>query len=264
MLKSRKGVAKPQPEMPLSLYAANGLLQCAFDSEVVSSFRRMVTDLEYNGGLPQRIAVVSALKGEGVSYTTLALGTTLANDIGRSVCVVELNWLTPGMMALLSPQPEDTAKQKRRQSSSLTPRVVVPQLADHPGIAQVLDGKADLDAVIIPTSQANLSLLPAGNLPFERQPAMARSTQLRNMIDVLTQRFDHLLLDIPALRASSDAMALASLGEACLVVVRHGITSTNTVKLALDDVKHLRMLGVVLNQVKIRMPRWIRGMIPQE
>jgi len=47
-------------------------------------------------------------------------------------------------------------------------------------------------------------------------------------------------------------------------VVRHGVTSTSSVQLALDTVKHLPMLGVILNQVSIKTPRWIRALIPQE
>jgi Mrp family chromosome partitioning ATPase len=64
--------------------------------------------------------------------------------------------------------------------------------------------------------------------------------------------------------SSSDAVALASLGSACCVVVQQGVTPINSVRLALDEIKHLPMLGVVLNQVRINTPNWVRNFLPQE
>jgi hypothetical protein len=36
------------------------------------------------------------------------------------------------------------------------------------------------------------------------------------------------------------------------------------VRRALDDVKHLTMLGVVLNQARMTLPNWIGAFVPQE
>jgi Mrp family chromosome partitioning ATPase len=48
------------------------------------------------------------------------------------------------------------------------------------------------------------------------------------------------------------------------MVVRHGVTATPSVQRALDDVRHLKQLGIILNQVSIKTPRWLRTLIPQE
>jgi Mrp family chromosome partitioning ATPase len=48
------------------------------------------------------------------------------------------------------------------------------------------------------------------------------------------------------------------------MVVRQGVTPTPSVQRALDQVKHLRQLGIVLNQVTIKTPSWLRMLIPQE
>jgi Mrp family chromosome partitioning ATPase len=110
----------------------------------------------------------------------------------------------------------------------------------------------------------NLALLPAGDLSPAQRPAMARSDTLRTCIARLSRRFDHILLDIPAILATSDAIALASLGAACCVVVRQGITPVSNVRRALDDIKHLSILGVLLNQNRTVLPRWVNALIPQE
>ena len=88
----------------LSVRAANGALQRTFDADVIQSMRYMATELTLNSKLPPRVALIAALHGEGVTHTAVALGLTLANDTGTNVCVIELNWWSPGMITLLDPK----------------------------------------------------------------------------------------------------------------------------------------------------------------
>ncbi|NJO82711.1 MAG: CpsD/CapB family tyrosine-protein kinase, partial [Blastochloris sp.] len=72
------------------------------------------------------------------------------------------------------------------------------------------------------------------------------------------------LLDIPAVLYTSDSIALASFSQSVALVTRQGVTPMNAVKSALDEIKHLPVLGVLLNQVRIYTPRLIQHFIPQE
>ncbi|MCA9925602.1 MAG: hypothetical protein KC421_24695, partial [Anaerolineales bacterium] len=72
------------------------------------------------------------------------------------------------------------------------------------------------------------------------------------------------LLDIPALLATSDAIPLASLSSGSCLVIKQGVTSIENVRLALDDIAHLNMLGVILNQAVIKTPKLFLRFIPQE
>lgn len=243
---------------PLSIISAAGDELYVFPAEIVASVRHLVTSLACDGGVPARLSVVSALREEGVTHTALALATVLANDTAERVCAVELNWWTPGMLELLS---HDDASRRKSNSSE---RTLPAALANRPRLAEVITGKATLDSALINTSLPNLSLLPAGDLPLEQRPTAARGTTLRGVIDELSTRFDHLILDIPAVLATSDAIALASLGDASALVVRHGLTPTQSVQLALDDIKHLKMLGVILTKAKYHTPRFILDWVPQE
>ncbi|MEI6180586.1 MAG: CpsD/CapB family tyrosine-protein kinase [Chloroflexales bacterium] len=263
----KKKIHSPiQHGAPLTLNAANGTLQRTFDAEIVDHFRRMTTDLICTGGLPRRIVVTSAIHGEGVTYTVLALATTLASDTADRFCVVDLNWWAPGIIAQFDPAHRE--KTGRRRRTALPPSAPASEslaaLRKRPGIAQVVAGTVSLDAALIPTGLPNLCLLPAGDLRPKDRPVMARSAGLHTLFDDLRERFDYLLLDVPAILTSSDTIALASLGDACCLVVRHGVTSTPTVQRALDQIKHLKMLGIILNQVTIKTPAWLRMLIPQE
>lgn len=256
----------PQSGMPdsaLSLQSSDGIQLIVFPPAVVEGFRRMVTSLTCQSPLPSRIALVATLREEGVTYSTLALATVLANDLGARVCAVELNWWSPGMQALLAGQPAIAPRRGWRRPGAPVP-ARSPVLPDSPGLAGVLADTATIDEALIATGLPHLALLPAGDLRAAQRPAMARSATLKACLDRLAQRFDYLLLDIPALAATSDAMALASLGAACCVIIRQGVTPMSQVQRALNDVKHLSMLGIVMNRIHIKSPHWIQAVLPQE
>lgn len=207
-----------------------------FPAEVIEAYRHMVTRLIQDGGMRGRLAVVSALRGEGVTFSSLAMATTLSHDFPQSVCYVDLNWWWP-------------APQMTKLSRS------------SPGIAGILNEAIELEDGLVKTGFSNLSLLPAGNLDPARRPVVARSTPLKETLARLSDQFDTLILDIPAILSTSDSMALASLGEGCVLVVQQGVSATTSVKRALDNVAHLSMIGVVMNRVRVATPSRLRQWI---
>jgi hypothetical protein len=262
-------------ESALTLRTADGAPLYTFPGPVISSMRHLETSLMYKGALPARIAMVSALRQEGVTYNTLALATTLAYDLAVRVCVVELNWWSPGIRTEPIPEDENSETKPRKLRRAKKPKVdssttavesqeTAIQLSSTTGLAAVLMGNTTLDEALIQTALPNLMLLPAGDLPLSQRPAIARHDMLKACIKQLSRRFDHILLDVPAILGTSDAIALASLSTACCVVVRQGVTPMSQVRRALDDVKHLTMLGVILNQARMSLPNWVGAFVPQE
>ncbi len=244
----------------LTLRLADGKVAYTFSPETITSLRRMLTSLMYQSTLPKSIACIAALREEGVTYTSLAMATTLASDINAKVCVVELNWCTPSMHVYLEGQSPVPAAKRNKSKETVEPATI----PNTQGIGAVLRNVVTLDQALVRTSLPNLSLLPAGNVPLNDRSALARSAQLKACIEALQEQFDYVILDVPAISLTSDAVALASLSEAVCLVVQQGVTPANTVKLALDEVKHRQVLGVILNQVTIRTPRWILNLLPQE
>lgn len=244
----------------LTLMSADGSVLASFTPELVQEYRRMLTGLSFRSALPQRLALVAALRGEGVTYTSLVMATTLASDLDCSICVVELNWWSPGMQ-------DQLAGRKRIKRKKMQHNTILPE--SHPvlqsqGVAGILSGKVTVDEALIPTNLANLHLLPAGAVTPELRSPVARSAELGEVLDSLTRRFNHLIFDLPAVRATSDAVALVSHCDAACVVARQGVTPVAQVRLALDEIKHITMLGVILNRTRTSTPRWIYNMIPQE
>jgi len=238
----------------------------AYSAEITNALRRAITQLSYQERLPARLAVVSALREEGVTYTALALAAILANDLDVRVCAVELNWWTPGMQAAVA-EPQEEPRRRwpfRWRRPKVVPSVEQDNSVEVAGLGGILSGALSLDTALLPTSLPNLWLLPAGRIAAKHRPIVARSAELRGLIQYLSRRYDHIILDVPAILATSDSVALASLADACFLVVRQGVTPVNMVRQALDNISHLDIKGVVLNRTRTRTPRWIYGFLPQE
>jgi Mrp family chromosome partitioning ATPase len=222
----------------LVLPTADGVPIMNVPADVVNALRHMMTRLNHRSTFPSRLALVAAQRGEGVTYLSRALGLTMAHDLAASICVVEVNWWWP------APLPE------RGVNSD--------------GLAAVISGQTALDDALLFTTRPNLALLPAGHVNNIDRPAVARSAALRQTLKELSGRFDHLILDVPAVLATSDAIPLASLADGCCLVIRQNVTSTENVRLALDDVQHMPILGVVMNQAQTAIPAWLLKYIPQD
>ena len=233
--RSKKQEIEKRPS--LILPAQDGTPFMTFPAAVVDPLRQMVARVSRNQLFPKRLTLMASLREEGVTYLSQALATTMAGDMEVSVCAVELNWWQPSDM--------------------------FPNGSEKGGLAAVLTGETTLDEAIIQTGLPNLSILPAGNIAVEKRARFAHSAILKETLAQLDDQFDYILLDVPAILAMHDAIPLASLGTAACLIVRQGVTSIEDARLALDDVDHLPILGVIMNQVELKTPSVLLKYIPQ-
>lgn len=232
--KKQEGTEIPDLLLPMG----DGTPGYQFSGITIDNMRAMINRIKRSGEFPARLAIVSALRQEGVTYISQALATTLAHDTTQKVCIVDVNWWWPSPTDLVA--------------------------VDNPGLAGVISGEASLDEIIAPSGWSNLALVPAGSVPRHLRPVMARSHALKEVLDELAKRYDHLILDVPAIQSTSDAIPLASLADACCVVIQHGVTTIEDISQALDEVTHIKMLGVILNRVKLSTPEKILKYIPMK
>lgn len=259
MGRARNGAtADLQTETAIELYARGSNTRCVFDVSIVSSLRRMLTSVVYQSTLPRTLAFTSALRGEGVTYTSLATSATLAHDLAARVCVVDLNWWTPGIERYLT-----TAENHKTQARRSSAPIEEPRRLSR-GIAAMIHDAAPLETTLVTTNYENLDVLPAGKLTPAQRAVVARSDVLANIIKTLHNRYDHVILDVPAVRLTSDAVALVSLADAVALVVRQGVTPSSDVKQALDELKHLPVIGIVMNQNTFATPNWLYSLVVPE
>jgi len=223
-------------------------------------------------GMPERLALTSALIGEGVTYITRSLAAAIAYDTDASVVIVDCTFRRP-----VAEERKD--KRGRSAKSPSAPRIessdgqpdgqlpppdtngATAEAPRHLTLADAIENDASLDDIIIETSNPRLSMVQAGAVPVARRPALAQGRPLASLLDQLDERFDHVLLDLPPVLASSDAMNLSQLADAYVLVVRQGSTSEGQVEAALDELQGGETLGVILNRFDSNIPRRLRRLV---
>jgi Mrp family chromosome partitioning ATPase len=227
---------KIESQVPeLVVRSPDGETWAAFPWTVVDQMRRLISRMGRKEAAPSRLSFVAALRQEGVTYVSWAYATTLAYDVETSVCLVDLNWWWPSDMFSKVP--------------------------DCGGLAAVLTKQTTLSEATVNSGIPNLAILPAGDLSLHERALFSRSTVLKETIMELAASYDHLVLDIPSVLASPDAIPLASLGDACCFVIHQGVTSLTDVKTALSDLDHLPQLGAVMNKFHLDTPRLIQRFV---
>jgi Mrp family chromosome partitioning ATPase len=213
-------------------------------SRTASALRFLLARVQTGGQpIPGRIALTSALRGEGVTFITRSLASIIAYDTEASVAIVDLNWELP------------KSGKPRRRRRKRTPEETRPTLAD------AVEHDASIDEIIETTTNPRLSLVSAGPLPLARRPGVAGGRALERVVDELGTRFDHLLFDLPPVLASSDAIQLAQLSHVYALVVLQGVTPESQIEAATRELTGVTPLGVILNGFDSKVPQFLRRVV---
>ena len=170
------------------------------------------------------ILVTSTNPEEGKTTTSINIATSIARE-GSEVILVDADLRRPNLHRIF-------------------------ELGERDGLTHLLLGKATLEEVAVRTRIAGLRVIPAGVLPSD-PPMLLRSKRMREVIAELAETADVVFFDSPPLLAVTDAMIVASLVDAVLLVVESDRTRTGPMKLALQAVKlaNPKFIGTVLNKV---------------
>ena len=184
----------------------------------------------HDQGVPSSIAVTSALSGEGVTFISRALAGVLSEDVGRRTCLVSANWW----------------------STDAT------QSTDGDGLAGVIRDDRPVEDVLIKTKSDCLSLIESGSLPEVERMALSTTRAMSVVMAELRPLFDHVVIDLPATSTSTAAMNFAAAADASLLVARQQMVRADQVQVAASDLQHTRLLGVVLNDFHLSMPKAVQ------
>lgn len=207
-------------------------------AKLTTSVRYLVARLqnERDSELPKAIGFTSTLSGEGVSVLAKTFATVLANDTGHNVCLVDLNWWTFDERTY---RPDDAVY----------------------GVYETLWMDKPLDSVLLDFPTDRFAYLPAGSAPSSVLPTLAQHPRLPEVIAELAGRFDHLVLDLPAVMATSDAISLSQFSDQVVLVVQQGVAARSEVQSALDDLGDTRPVAAVLNKTRSSIPKFVRRVI---
>lgn len=192
----------------------------SYVAEQYRSLRGRIDSLSSQRPL-KTLAITSANAGEGKSTCAVNLATVTAMSVGRKVLLIDC----------------DLRRPKVHWTLGLQPQV---------GLAEILLNQATVDQAIQKLPGVNLDVLAARTIPPNPSELLA-STEMRRLLDEVSDRYDRIILDTPACLGLPDAKSVSEICDGLVMVVRASVTAKEEVQAALDILDRRRVVGLVLN-----------------
>jgi capsular exopolysaccharide synthesis family protein len=195
-------------------------------SEVAESYRAVRTAVHFGvpAGQARTIVVTSPTPGDGKSTLASNLAISMA-QAGKRTLLLDADFRRPVQHRMF-------------------------ELKDESGLTAVLAGQEPLSKAIRRTVVEGLDLLPAGPLPLNPSELL-NGDSFASILEELTQKYDHIILDCPPVIAVTDARILGAVCDLSLLVLRAGKTTRQGAEMARTGLLSVgsRLLGVVVNDV---------------
>ncbi len=209
-----------------NVFNADRLLALDSRSSVAEAYRVLRTSvlLSSTEKPPKIILITSGQPGEGKTTTAVNTAISLA-QLGSSVLIIDCDLRKPSVHKVLG--------------------------VDHVvGLSTYLSRRGELDDVILKLPIENLSVLTSGRIP--PNPAeMISSARMREMLAMLSEQYDHIIIDSPPLLKVTDPVILSTLADGVILVVHGGKSSRDVLRRTRQElsIAGARIFGVVLNNI---------------
>ena len=224
-------VAHPRPVQGHS--SSQHLMVAYHPLSILSESYRIIHTmlLAYSEKPPQVILLTSAHPGEGKTVTTVNLAITLAQS-GHTVVVIDADLRKGSCHTLLGQH-------------------------NQRGLSQILTDSLTLEEGLQVPLVAGFSFLPRGAI-VPNPAVLLRSHRMKEVVEVLRERFDFVLIDSAPAIAVSDAAVLSQLSDGVLLIIRGQRTTTEAARRVVErlEAMHAQILGVVLNGIDMRNPAY--------
>ncbi|MDM1248689.1 polysaccharide biosynthesis tyrosine autokinase [Acinetobacter sp. R933-2] len=119
-----------------------------------------------------------------------------------------------------------------------------------PGLTELLSGQSTLAQTVFKTQVDNLDFIARGknqNNPSE----MLSSTQFKELLEQLSQQYDHIILDTPPVLAVTDGIIISQYAGVNLVVARYAKTQIKELELTINRFEQAgsKVNGIILNDI---------------
>ncbi len=171
------------------------------------------------------IVILSAVPGEGKTFTSLNLAISIAMERNTTALLVDTDVTNPSLSRLFN-------------------------LDNEPGLLDVLsDDTLDVGNIIHNTNISSLSVIPAGQSnPYAAE--LLSSKRMYQFVNEIVERYSDriVLFDAPPILATSHASVLAQIAGQIMIVVEAGKTLETTIKDAVSKIDSDKVVGLILNK----------------
>lgn len=202
----------------------DGTLPDPKDFHSKEALRKLRTNLRFASvdNPPRSIVVSSSAPGEGKSTVSANLARVIAKS-GEPVVLIDADLRRPVV-----------AKEFGIDGSV--------------GLSQLIAGAVEMDDVLHQTQHANLSILPAGQIPPNPSELLG-SQRMRDIVRTLAEKY-FVVIDAPPILAVTDAVLLSRHSDGAILVAVPGRTRVEGLSRAIDSITGVQghVLGVVMNR----------------
>ncbi|MFH1748571.1 MAG: polysaccharide biosynthesis tyrosine autokinase [Planctomycetota bacterium] len=198
-------------------------------SLVSEAFRQIRANLVFSGPAEsqQTLLITSPGPGNGKTATAINLAVTLANA-GERVLLVDCNFRRPAI------------RQAFKDTRSA-------------GLSNILIGQATLEEAATETDVANLFVLTSGPMP----PTPGELLGSKYMLELIKQtrsKYQRVIFDGPPVLLISDALVVATLVDAVIVVARAADSTKGGLRRAREQLERIgaHVIGAILNGAAAR------------
>lgn len=192
---------------------------------VAESYRRLYANITYLPieGKCRKIAISSAIAGEGKTTVSVNLAITLAQNMNEArILLIDTDLRKPGVELML------------------------PKGSQRRGLSEFLSG-ADKEPNIVASSVVGLSVLYAGEF-FENPTRLISSERMAALFNYCEDKFDYIILDTPALEVSSEALLMKKYISGYVLVAKSKNSDVASLGKAIDSLQVMGapIFGLVL------------------
>lgn len=176
------------------------------------------------------LAITSAVAEEGKTITCVNLAMNIANAGRKRVLLVDADMRKTGLARNMRLKPA-------------------------PGLSEYLSGSAEIPEILRNARIPGFTVIPAGTEPPSPADLLAGEA-FRSFLQYARENFDVVLLDTPPVLPVADAISLREQVDWFLLVFRAGYTPYPMLKQAVSEIGEQKVLGVVINRVKLMDDRY--------
>jgi capsular exopolysaccharide synthesis family protein len=204
------------------------------NSLISEAFRQIRTCLQFSGPPNQRrsLLITSPQPEDGRTTVALNLAASIARA-GRKVLVVDANFRQPAIRGLFQACPEG-------------------------GLSSALVGQAVWRDMVLEI-EPNFSVMASGPLP-PNPGELLGSEQMRTVLAEMVAQYDQVIFDGAPCLVVTDSMALGSLVDGIVLVVRAGANTYGIVQRSQEMLSRggMHIIGIVLNGVRVIAGGYLR------
>jgi protein-tyrosine kinase len=176
--------------------------------------------------------ITSANPGEGKTFTSINLGISIAQEINRTVLIVDADLKNP-------------AKNHYDFATDFF------SINAETGLADVLLGNIKLNEALINPGIEKLTILPGGYY-LHNSAELLGSPQMELLVKELKTRYKDriIIFDTPAILTCADPIQLSKFVESVLFVVEEEKTSAEDIRQSMKLLSDNNIIGMILNKSK--------------